>query len=160
MLLREPSLGDGGYCTAIPISSSVPAGDMGLLVPSCHRAPHKLRHCLNHQTWSIAASQTSVLRETGKSQWRQTTNSISKNANLSKRSHIPLPSNCWAVPTLSGKHFHVHPSCLGCVLQYRSEDALWMGLAIWELVHIFLGTLWGNLFFKNFKQWWAAFFYY
>lgn len=44
-------------------------GLWGVLVPSCHRAPYKLRRCSNHQTWSIVASQTSVLRELGKSQW-------------------------------------------------------------------------------------------
>lgn len=38
----------------------------------------------------------------------------------------------------------VYPPCLVCLLQYCSEDDLWIGLAVWELVHIFLGTQWGN----------------
>lgn len=61
----------GRGVTALPSPSAAVSqwGLGGVLVPSCHTAPYKLRRCSNHQTWNIVASQTSVLRETGKSQW-------------------------------------------------------------------------------------------
>lgn len=70
LLLQDLSLGRSGCSTAIPISSHIPAaGDVGGAIAQL-TAPHKLRHCSNHQTWSIVDFQIWVVGETGNSQWR------------------------------------------------------------------------------------------
>lgn len=150
---------ENGHCTAIPISSGVPAGGVGH--PCTPLVPE---HLTNQDT--AVTTRPGVLWLLKLQFWGklgrangQIKNAIRTNDKVSEMCQIPLPSNFRDVPALLGNHFHVHvcrsfvhPSCLGCLLQYHSEDALWMGLAIWETVHIFLGTLWGKSVFKNFKQ--------